>query len=141
MALHPDYAYSYAPGHVTAVHTTSDPELHYSVQLYDGSNAFLPRHEVYNLPSDRYDSDVDYLSSREKAWIGQEVVARNDSDGLYRSAKVEGMGGGPGRYLVRWANGESQEQAAIHMFGPLTKRRDLRIGDYVIAQAQPSELC
>ena len=121
---------------MTAIHTTSDPGLHYSVQLYDGSASFLPRHEIYNLPQHKYQSDVEYLRSREKAWIGQQVFARSDVDGLYYSATVEGLGEGPGRYLVQWTSGETQEQAAIHVFGALTKRRDLRIEDYVIAQSK-----
>ena len=140
VALHPDYASSYAPGHVTAIHTTADPVLHYSVQLYDGSSSFLPRHEVYNLPPDKHKSDVEYLHSREKAWLGQEVTARSERNGFYYHATVEELGEGPGRYLVRWPNGDTQVQEVIHMFGPLTKRRELRIGDYVIAQTQSSGL-
>ena len=140
VALHPDYAYSYAPGHVTAIHTTVDPGLHYSVQLYDGSTTILPRQEVYNLPPDKYQSSVDYLHSREKAWIGQRVVARNDSDGLYYPARVEALEEeGPGRYNIRWERGGEQKQSAFHMFGVLTKRRELRIGDYVIAQTHPGK--
>ena len=140
VALHPDYAYSYAPGHVTAIHTTVDPGLHYSVQLYDGSTTILPRQEVYNLPPDKYQSSVDYLHSREKAWIGQRVVARNDSDGLYYPARVEALEEEePGRYSIRWERGGEQKQSAFHMFGALTKRRELRIGDYVIAQTQPGK--
>ena len=140
MALHPDYAYSYAPGHVTAIHTTAAPGLHYSVQLYDRSTSILPRHEIYNLPPDKYQSNVDYLQSREKAWIGQRVIARNDSDGIYYPATVEGLAEGPGQYSIRWARGGSQQQQSVfHMFGSLTKRRELRIGDYVIAQTHPSK--
>ena len=139
VALHPDYAYSYAPGHVTAIHTTVNPGPHYSVQLYDRSTTILPRQEVYNLPPDKYQSSVDYLQSREKAWIGQRVIARNDSDGLYYPATVEALAKGPGQYSIRWVRGGEQEQSAFHMFGALTKRRELRIGDYVIAQTQPSK--
>lgn len=139
VALHPDYAYSYAPGHVTAIHTTVNPGPHYSVQLYDRSTTILPRQEVYNLPPDKYQSSVDYLQSREKAWIGQRVIARNDSDGLYYPATVEALAKGPGQYSIRWVRGGEQEQSAFHIFGALTKRRELRIGDYVIAQTQPSK--
>ena len=124
---------------MTAIHTTSDPELHYSVQLFDGSHSILPRHEIYNLDPDKYQDDVEYLRSREKVWIGQAVVARSDSDGLYYPATVEGLAGRTGCYVVRWSKGGTQELEAVHMFGPLTKRRCLRIGDYVIAQTKPGE--
>ena len=140
VALHPDYAYSYAPGHVTTIHNTVIPGLHYSVQLYNGSTTILPRQEVYNLPPDKYQSSIDYLNSREKAWIGQRVIARDDSDGLYYPATVEDLQTkGPGQYSIRWERGGEQQQSAFHMFGALTKRRELRIGDYVIAQTQPSK--
>ena len=140
VALHPDYTSSYAPGHVTAIHTTADPVLHYTVQLYDGSSCFLPRHEVYNLPPNKHKSDVEYLRSREKAWLGQKVIARSERNGFYYHATVERLGEEPGHYLVHWPNGDTQEQEVTHMFGPLTKRRELRIGDYVIAQTQSSGL-
>ena len=94
---------------------------------------------MYNLPSDKYQSCIDYLQLREKAWIGQRVIARNDSDGLYYPAIVEALAKGPGQYSIRWERGGEQEQSAFHMFGVLTKRRELRIGDYVIAQTQPSK--
>ena len=124
-----------------AIHSTAEPSLHYSVQLYDGSYSILPRHEIYNLPPDKYQSDVEYLWSREKAWLGQSVIARMDSDGLYYPAKVEDLAEGTCHYQIRWANGGTQEQAAIHIFGPLTKRRVLRVHDYVIALTQTSEFC
>ena len=43
------------------------------------------------------------------------------------------------RYIVKWADGLSQEQEAYHMYGQLTRRRALRIGDHVIALADASE--
>ena len=52
---------------------------------------------------------------------------------------MEALAKGPGRYSVRWERGGGQEQSAFHMFGALTKRKELRIGDYVIAQTQSSK--
>jgi hypothetical protein len=79
-ALHPSYDFSYAPGQVTG--TTTDG-LHFTVQLYDGIKTFLPRQEIYRLAPAKHSQDVQYLKKREKAWVGQVVVARRGKDGLY----------------------------------------------------------
>ena len=79
-ALHPDYPYSYAPGKVVGV---AESGLHFTVELYDGTQSLLPRQEVYHLARAKHHSDVEYIEKREKAWIGQAVIARNDSDGVY----------------------------------------------------------
>ena len=39
-------------------------------------------------------------------------------------------------YLIKWADGDTQEQEVIHMYGRLTKQRPLRTGDKVLALAQ-----
>ena len=46
---------------------------------------------------------------------------------------------GSRRYIVQWADDSFQEQEVLHMYGPLTRKRPLRIGDHVIALADPSK--
>lgn len=41
-------------------------------------------------------------------------------------------------YLVEWADGSTQQQEVVHMFGKLTKKRGLRQGDHILALAMPS---
>ena len=79
-ALHPSYDFSYAPGRVTG--TTTDG-YHFSVELYDGTKNFLSRQEIYRLAPAKHGQDVKYLKEREKAWVGEGVVARREKDGLY----------------------------------------------------------
>lgn len=40
---------------------------------------------------------------------------------------------------MQWADDSFQEQEVLHMYGPLTRKRPLRIGDHVIALADPSK--
>ena len=42
------------------------------------------------------------------------------------------------QYLVRWKDNSTQVEDIIHMFGKLTKKRELRLGDHVLALAIPS---
>ena len=83
-ALHPDYAYSYAPGQIAGIAADG---LHFTVDLYDGSQTVLPRQEVYSLPESKHDSDVQYLKMKEQEWVGVACIARKDSDGLYYPGK------------------------------------------------------
>ena len=43
------------------------------------------------------------------------------------------------QYEVHWVDQTAQAQEAVHIFGPLTKRRPLRTGDHVLALADTSE--
>jgi len=46
---------------------------------------------------------------------------------------------GTHHYLVEWVNASSQETEIVHMFGQLSRKRGLRIGDHVIALADTSK--
>ena len=78
--LHPHFPYSYAPGKITGIAADG---YHISLKLYDDTESLLPRQEVYHLAKAKHLQDIEYLKSREQAWMGQEVVARRDKDGLY----------------------------------------------------------
>ena len=84
-ALHPAYTFSYAPGKLTGI--ASDGS-HFSVELYDGAENFLHRRDIYHLAPGKYIKDVEYLRMKEKAWVGQAVVARRERDGLYLPGKT-----------------------------------------------------
>lgn len=79
-ALHPDYPYSYAPGKIVGVARNG---LYFTVELYDGRQNLLPRQEVYHLAGAKHHSDVEYIEMKEKAWVDEAVITRNDADGLY----------------------------------------------------------
>lgn len=55
------------------------------------------------------------------------------------AGKVESQLEGTRNYLIRWANGKSQVQEVVHMYGHLTRKRPLRIGDYVLGLADQRE--
>ncbi len=180
--LHPKYDYSYAPGKVTGMAADG---FHFSVEFYDGTEGFLPRQDIYHLARAKHQQDMEYLRTREQAWVGQAVVARRDRDGLYVPGKFQKshvhldciIGGlsenfemsllstcyphdvhmlftccphatgevmeqvrGTCCYLIKWADETTQVQEIVHMFGKLTKKRGLRLGDNVLALALPSTL-
>lgn len=83
-ALHPKYCYSYAPGTVRGV---VNDGLHFTVELYDGTHALLPRHDLYYLEPSKHSEDVLYLQQREAMWPGKAVIARRDRDGYYLPGK------------------------------------------------------
>ena len=83
-ALHPSFDHSYAPGIVKGAAVDG---FHFSVLLYDGTEAFLPRHEIYRLAPAKYQQDVELLQRKESLWVGQAVLARRDRDGLYLPGK------------------------------------------------------
>ncbi len=55
------------------------------------------------------------------------------------SGKVERQVSWSRKYIVQWADGSHQEQQVHHLYGSLTRKRPLRIGDHVIALADSSE--
>ena len=80
VALHPDYPYSYAPGTITG---TAESGRSFTVETYDGCQSLLPREELYRLSQSKHQSDVEGITERERKWVGQAVIARQDKDGLY----------------------------------------------------------
>lgn len=90
-ALHPCFNRSYAPGIVKGAAADG---LHFSVVLYDGTEAFLPRQEIYHLAQAKHQQDVEFLRKKEKVWVGQAVLARRDRDGLYLPGRRRGEGCG-----------------------------------------------
>ena len=83
-ALHPNYSCSYAPGVVRGI---LNNDLHFTVELHDGTTVLLLRHDLYYLELAKYKSDVEYLQQRETAWVGRAVIARRDRDGFYLPGK------------------------------------------------------
>ena len=53
--------------------------------------------------------------------------------------KVESQVEGTRNYLISWASGRSQVQEVVYIYGQLTRKRPLRIGDYVLGLADQSE--
>lgn len=113
--------------------------------------------EVYQLTPAQHEAAASLLEEIGKTWVGQTVITRRESDGVYY----------PGMYIlvritdkpqgilyckavvkeqlarqcyqVQWAEGTEQTQTIQHMFGPPTVRRSLQPGDHVIALAMPGE--
>ena len=65
------------------------------------TQAFLPREEVYWLPRDKHEKDVQYLQHQEKTWVGQATVARRDTDGLYYPGRTSPVQ--PQQLKVYWS--------------------------------------
>ena len=80
IALHPSYSFSYAPGVVLEVH----PDLWIDVRFYDGAEARVPREEVFKIPVQKFEKDVEYILKCEDQWVGQAVVARREETGVYQ---------------------------------------------------------
>lgn len=60
------------------------------VQLnsYFAVKATLNRKDVYWLDAEKYHQDVRAIEEQENSWVGQVVVARSNTDGLYYPGKV-----------------------------------------------------
>ncbi|XP_064636642.1 von Willebrand factor A domain-containing protein 3B-like isoform X2 [Lineus longissimus] len=136
IALHPSFAYSYCPGVVMKVF----PDLWLLIRFYDGQEARLPREEVYRITPDKFEYDVAFILQREDQWVGQAVVARDDTTGLYHLASVTERVGNGRQYVISWADGNLSVQTSAAIFGAFTKRRPLAIGDHVLAIADPVRL-
>ena len=80
VALHPDYEFSYAPGQIVRVSSDMTKLL---VKFYDYKEAVVLRHEVYKMPRVKYQIDVENIVSLEKRWVGQNVIARNNTTKAY----------------------------------------------------------
>ena len=83
-ALHPDYAFSYAPAVIKSI----GEDLWSEVRFYDGTESRVPREEVFHIPTEKFELDVSYILRCEDQWVGQAVVARNDNTGIYHLGKI-----------------------------------------------------
>ena len=87
IALHPSYAFSYAPAVVLDISS----DLWMTVRFYDGEESRLPRDEAYRIVAEKFEMDVAYILQGEEQWVGQAVVARNDATGVYQLGKFMGI--------------------------------------------------
>lgn len=58
--------------------------LWFTVRFYDGTEARLPREEVFRTRPDKFELDVAYIVKCEDQWVGKPVVARNNDTGLFQ---------------------------------------------------------
>jgi len=75
MALHSRFILA------TVLHETKQHSVIHT--LFPSTQALLHRDELYWLPRDKYESDIQYLRQKEEDWVGQAVITRRDTDGLY----------------------------------------------------------
>lgn len=135
VALHPHYSFSYAPGVVLEVYQN----FYMKIRFYDGEEAKLPREEIYKLSLQKFEHDVNYIIECETRWVGQAVVARDDSTGTYRLASVKDRVGSGREYVVEWCDGEVAVQQSINIFGTFTKHHRLAVGDHVLAMSDEQQ--
>ncbi|XP_018605371.2 uncharacterized protein LOC108933051 isoform X3 [Scleropages formosus] len=114
ISAHPLY-----PGHYCPATILSIPgDLQIKVRYYDGSEATVPRDQVYLVPAEKFEQDVAYALECEQRWVGEPVVARCDNTGTYHpAAEVEQQVGIGRQYLIRWADGTSTVQDRDRIFG------------------------
>ncbi|EDV24931.1 uncharacterized protein TRIADDRAFT_56355 [Trichoplax adhaerens] len=136
IGLHPSYNSSYAPGVILAV--AVDYSVH--VRFYDLKEAHLPREEVYYISNGVFERDVAYIQEKEDQWINRPVVARNDKDGYYHLGRVHAKASLGRQYLIQWAEEGFSVQSAHAIFGELSKKCKLNVGDYVLAIVDPVEI-
>ncbi|XP_018605369.2 uncharacterized protein LOC108933051 isoform X1 [Scleropages formosus] len=135
ISAHPLY-----PGHYCPATILSIPgDLQIKVRYYDGSEATVPRDQVYLVPAEKFEQDVAYALECEQRWVGEPVVARCDNTGTYHpAAEVEQQVGIGRQYLIRWADGTSTVQDRDRIFGKWSPWRILVVGDNVLAPADPA---
>jgi hypothetical protein len=134
VALHPNYAHSYAPGQIVQVNSNNNT---FNIRFYDhfeGHN--IKGNDVYKMHRLKFQLDIDNIIELEKAWIGQVVVARNNLSNCYEIGKVVGQETTNRSYTIEWWNGQTSIQNANHIFGQLTRRPTFNIQDFVLAQRE-----
>ncbi|CAH1777455.1 unnamed protein product [Owenia fusiformis] len=136
IGLHPSYAFSYAPGIIVETHK----DLWNTIRFYDGTEAKTPREETFKISREKFEFDVAYILSCEDQWVGQAVVARNDATGTYHLGSIREKIGNNRQYVIEWSDGSLSVQSATFIFGAITKRHPLAIGDRVLAIADESQL-
>ncbi|KAI0238962.1 hypothetical protein LSAT2_010272 [Lamellibrachia satsuma] len=136
IALHPSYSFSYTPAVVLRV----TPDHWVEVQCYDGTEAKLPRDEVFRIPPEKFRSDISYIQTIEQDWVGQAVVARNDESGTFHLGLIRQRTGNGRQYEVEWADGTQSVQDSTFIFGPFTKCHPVSEGDRVLAIADQDNL-
>lgn len=130
VALHPEYAFSYAPGQIVKV---ADDLTKVVVRFYDFVEAVVFREDVYKLNRLKFERDVNAIIELEKRWVGQTVVARNNYSNVYELGKVISRVGHGRQYTIEWANGRQSIQKANHIFGEFTRNPHINVNDYVLA--------
>lgn len=134
IASHPHYQATYAPGVIVK---DALEQNQYQVRFYDGTEGIIRKSETHQVDPNRFESIVDYIISLEQRWINEKVIARDDTNGLYKIGTVKDRIGSGHEYLIEWAN-SSQKCSVQHLtciFGQYSKRRTLSKGDHVLAMA------
>jgi len=58
-----------------------------SITFYDGTKSIVEREDIFLIDSAAYERDIEYINKCEDDMIGQAVLARDDTDGVYRLGK------------------------------------------------------
>eukprot|EP00794_Sanderia_malayensis_P007171 gene7171-7977_t len=143
VSLHPNYPYSYAPDKLfdariilfQGVVLKKQSECLLTVRSFDGQEAVVTREEMYLLSHEKFERDCAYIDACEEGLVGQAIVARNNTDGMFYLGAVRERVKGPRNYLIEWADQTLQIQNYAFIFGAHTKRRSLNIGDHILAIA------
>lgn len=130
VALHPNYAFSYAPGQVIQFKDNFD---RITVRFYDFHEAEVARENVYKLHRLKLQLDIENIIELEKLWVGRVVVARNTYSNNYELGKILNRVGNGRQYTIEWSNGRTSLQNANHIFGELTRNPAFSINDNVLA--------
>ena len=54
------------------------------MRFYDGTEGIIRKSETHQVDPNRFESIVDYIISLEQRWINEKVIARDDTNGLYK---------------------------------------------------------
>lgn len=132
IALHPEYEYSYAPGHVIRI---SDDGNKIHVRFYDFVESVVLRQEAYKTAKVKLQADIDEIIKLEERWVGETVVARNTFSNLYELGRIKNrVKGGLGRmYTIEWSSGKQSIQNSTHIFGKYTRNPAILRNDFVLA--------
>ncbi|OCT95321.1 von Willebrand factor A domain-containing protein 3B [Xenopus laevis] len=136
IVAHPLHEGSYCPGVVLKVMA----DLKLVVQYYDKTEDLVPREQIYSTTIERFERDTTYIMECEERWVGQPVVARNDTTGTFQLAEVQKCIGNGKQYIICWADGKTARQDIEWIFGKFSQPRVLKVGAHVLTLANPSSL-
>ena len=84
VAVHPYFEFgAYAPGEVVKILVNPDNEERFVIRFYDFTENVVEKKNVYKLPKERFQHDINTIITIEKGWIGRSVMAYNNRTACY----------------------------------------------------------
>merc|ERR1739838_1231032 len=134
LAVHPYLAGWYGPA---LVHTCKNGK--FNVAHFDGTTSALDREQIFMISTDKYTEIARSIDRCRSRWIGETVVARDDSSGYFQLGFCKKLVSNYS-YELMWSDGSVSVQESPYVYGALSDRTICQPGDHVIAMCDHRKL-